>query len=100
MVIDSAGQLGTMSSSRILKDNITPLGDVKNRIANLKSSKFSFKSDPSNTLTYGLIVDECKQVIPDIVVPLNGNDGLETIQYHLLPIIMLKELQRLQILTD
>jgi hypothetical protein len=88
VLIDSTGQLGTVSSSKSLKENIAPLGNVKDIIAKLEPSRFSFKDDPSSKLSYGLIAEDVLKVIPDIVVPLNtGEDNLLTIQYQHIPLL-------------
>lgn len=107
-LVDSAGQLGTVSSSRVLKENIAPLDSImcKNIIKNLVPSTFSFKSDESHKMTYGLIAEDAAQVIPDLCIKIFPNDSdeekakLMTVQYHLLPILMLKEMQRMQEVID
>jgi hypothetical protein len=99
VLIDSGNQLGTASSKRELKENIKDVEDVKDIVANLIPRRFNFKSDESKKSTYGFIADETDQVCPDIVV--HDPDGTpQTIQYHLLPIILTKEIQRLQKVVD
>jgi hypothetical protein len=49
IVIDSAGQLGTMSSSRRFKKEIKPMDKASEVILALKPVTFHYKSDKTNT---------------------------------------------------
>jgi hypothetical protein len=102
VLVDAGGQLGTISSSRILKENIEPLKDVKDIIAGLEPVSFNYKVGGGKTV--GLIADDAKKFIPELIVGLGqqSDEGveLETIQYHLLPIYLLQEIKRLQKQVD
>ena len=51
--------------------------------------------DGSKPIQYGLIAEEVADVLPDLVI--YNNDGKpETVKYHLLPVLMLNEIQRQQ----
>src|SRR5262249_53723063 len=50
VVIDSAGQLGTMSSSRRFKKEIKPMDQTSEVILGLKPVTFHYKSDSKGTL--------------------------------------------------
>ncbi|MBY0541420.1 MAG: tail fiber domain-containing protein [Campylobacterales bacterium] len=101
ILISSGNQLGTISSDRELKENITyDFGDTKTLIKLLKPCKFSYKSDKSHKLVMGCIADEFKTVLPEYVIKLNDNSNLEGIQYQYLDFLMLKEIQRLQDVCD
>lgn len=98
VVIDSNGQLGTMSSSVRFKDDIEDMGDASRRIMDLHPVMFRYV-EPTRTgdrpLQYGLIAEEVEQVFPALVA--HGADGKpETVKYHILPSLLLNEVQRQQ----
>lgn len=98
VVIDSSGQLGTVSSSRRTKQDIEDLGDVGLKLQQLRPVRFRYIkpfADGSQPLQYGLIAEEVEQVLPELVA--YGADGLpETVQYHVLPSLLVAEVQRLE----
>jgi hypothetical protein len=67
VVIDSAGQLGTMSSSRRFKKEIKPMDSASEAILGLKPVTFHYKSDNTGTPQFGLIAEEVAEVYPDLV---------------------------------
>jgi Chaperone of endosialidase len=68
VVIDSVGQLGTMSSSKRFKKEIKPMDQMSEAILALKPVTFHYKSDKAGTPQFGLIAEEVAQVNPDLVV--------------------------------
>src|SRR5439155_9992992 len=68
VMIDSAGQLGTMSSSRRFKNEIKPMDNASEAILALKPVTFHYKSDATGTPQFGLIAEEVAEVNPDLVV--------------------------------
>ena len=68
VLIDSDGQLGTMSSSRRFKHEIKPMDTASQAILSLKPVTFNYKSDNTNTPQFGLIAEEVADVNPDLVV--------------------------------
>jgi hypothetical protein len=98
VVIDSNGQLGTVSSSRRTKDNIADLGEVSRGIFNLRPVQFTYKqtfADGGTPVQYGLIAEEVSAVMPELVA--HSKDGnIETVKYHVLPTLLLAEVQRLE----
>ncbi len=88
VLVDSNGQLGTISSSQRFKENIADIGDLSSKLYGLRPVTFNYKADESKKLTYGLIAEEVLEVIPDIVVR-NLEGEIETVQYHLLIPLML-----------
>jgi hypothetical protein len=91
VLIDSAGQLGTLSSSASVKHNIQDMGDKSASILNLRPVTFAYNSDPLEMQQYGLIAEEVAEIFPDIVV--NDADGQPyTVQYHVLPVLLLNEM--------
>jgi hypothetical protein len=94
VVIDSTGQLGTISSSKAVKHNIQDMNDVSANIYNLNPVTFVYNSDASETTQYGLIAEEVADVFPGIVVR-SANGQPETVQYHVLPVLLLNEFKKL-----
>jgi hypothetical protein len=93
VVVNSAGQLGVLSSSGRYKHDIRDMGDASDRLMKLRPVSFRYKSDTTGTQQYGLIAEEVAKVYPELVV--NGPDGKpETVAYHLLPAMLLNELQK------
>ncbi len=90
VVIDSAGQLGTVSSSRRVKRDIEALPGLS-ELRDLKPVSFRYREGPPE-LHYGLLAEQVAKVFPELAV--YGKDGLpETVQYQELPALLLAELQ-------
>ncbi|MFA6065680.1 MAG: tail fiber domain-containing protein [Candidatus Babeliaceae bacterium] len=94
VLVDSANQLGTVSSSRRVKRNIQDMGDATENLYTLHPVTFNYIThENDNHLEYGLIAEEVEDIYPNIVV--KNNEGLpETIQYQYLPIMLLNEWQK------
>jgi hypothetical protein len=96
VIIDSNGQLGTVSSSIRYKEDINDMGEASGRLLELKPVTFRYKDTRANgekPLEYGLIAEEVAEVFPDLVV-FNGNGQPETVKYRLLSSLLLNELQK------
>jgi hypothetical protein len=68
VLIDSAGQLGTESSSRRFKKEIKPMDKVSEAILALKPVAFQYKTDKTSTPQFGLIAEQVAEVNPNLVV--------------------------------
>ena len=99
VVVDSAGQLGTVSSSAKTKFDIQDLPvDVTDAVSRLRPVSFRYKrpfADGSTPVQYGLIAEEVEQVLPELVAYDEHGDPA-TVKYHVLPSLLLAEVQRLQ----
>ncbi len=98
VVIDSDGQLGTVSSSGRLKEDIRDMGDISQTIYHLRPVKFRYReafADGQKPVQAGLIAEEVADVFPDLVVRDRSGQP-ETVKYDLLVPLMLNELQRQQ----
>ena len=94
VLVDSAGQLGTVSSSRRVKENIEDMSDESSDILNLRPVIFNYKSDPFGNKHYGLIAEEVQDILPRLVV--HNQDGeVESVKYHELPAMLLNEIIKL-----
>lgn len=91
VLVDSAGQFGTVSSSARYKDNIAPMADTN--VMALTPVNFTYKSDKTNKQQYGLIAEEVAELFPDLAV-YNAEGAPESVHYEKLPAILLHELQK------
>jgi hypothetical protein len=98
VLIDSAGQLGTISSSARFKQDIEDMGDASSNLLRLRPVTFRYRqpaSDGSRPLQHGLIAEEVAEIYPDLVV--RGADGqVETVQYWKIDVMLLNEVQKQQ----
>jgi hypothetical protein len=90
VVIDSAGQLGTVSSSRRFKSEIKPMDQISEVILGLKPVTFQYKSDSTATPQFGLIAEEVAKVDPDLVVR-DDNGEIYTVRYEAVNAMLLNE---------
>ncbi|MGH9779231.1 MAG: tail fiber domain-containing protein, partial [Candidatus Acidiferrales bacterium] len=98
VMIDSNGQLGTVSSTRRVKEDINAMGEASAGLLRLRPVVFRFRqpmADGSKPLQYGLIAEEVAEVMPELVV-YNAEGQPQTVQYHVLPALLLNEIQRQQ----
>lgn len=93
VVVDVNGQLGITLSSERFKHNIQDMGSNSEAILRLRPVTFIYKNDATNTKQYGLIAEEVDAVFPAIVAK-DENGIAYTVRYHLLPILLLNELQK------
>jgi hypothetical protein len=93
VLIDSAGQLGTVSSSIKYKENVTDMGDISSSIMSLRPVAFNFKERPSSEIQVGLIAEEVNKVMPNLVA--HDSEGeIFSVKYQDLPVLLLNELQK------
>lgn len=99
VVIDSNGQLGTVSSSRRTKRDIEPLGgSIAFQLQRLRPVQFRYTAafaSGERPMQYGLIAEEVEEVLPELVA-YNATGEVETVKYHVLPTLLLAEVQRLE----
>jgi endosialidase-like protein len=90
VLIDSFGQLGTMSSSRRYKTDIKRIDKVSESILELKPVSFRYKIHKGDTPQFGLIAEEVAEVNPDLVI--YGRDGKPyTVRYDAVNAMLLNE---------
>jgi Chaperone of endosialidase len=90
VVIDSDGQLGTVSSSRRFKKEIKPIDTASEAILALKPVTFHYNSDNTNRPEFGLIAEEVAEVNPDLVVR-DKNNEVYTVRYEAVNAMLLNE---------
>ena len=89
-MIDSFGQLGTMSSSRRFKDDIKPMDKASEAVLALKPVTFHYKSDKTNRPEFGLIAEDVAAVNHDLVVR-DENGDIYTVRYEAVNAMLLNE---------
>jgi hypothetical protein len=93
VVVGSTGQLGCVSSSARYKRDVRDMGDASDKLMKLRPVTFRYKADETGAQQYGLIAEEVEKVYPDLVI--HGTDGkVETVAYHMLPAMLLNEVQK------
>lgn len=96
VVIDSLGQLGTVSSSRRFKEDIQDMGDISRRLFQLRPVSFRYARtyvDGSKPIQYGLVAEEVAEVFPELAVR-GANGQVETVHYETLSVLLLNEVPR------
>jgi hypothetical protein len=98
VMIDSNGQLGTVSSSRRYKEDIQTMPDLSTTLMRLRPVTFRYRrpySHGTKPMQYGLIAEEVAEVLPHLAV-FNDKGQPETVKYHELPSLLLAAFQRQQ----
>ena len=93
--VDGSGKLGTVSSSRRYKQEITDMAGDSDVLMRLRPVSFYYKPeyDPDHVRQYGLVAEEVAEVAPGLVI--FGKDGKpQTVRYHLVNAMLLNELQK------
>ncbi|MBK8321685.1 MAG: tail fiber domain-containing protein [Betaproteobacteria bacterium] len=102
VMVDSQGQLGTVSSSRRFKDDIADMGEASGGLHDLRPVTFTYKADGDATgkrVQYGLIAEEVAEIYPGLVA--RSPDGqAETVLYHFLAPMLVNEVQKQQRTID
>jgi hypothetical protein len=90
VVIDSAGQLGTASSSERFKKDIKAMDKVSEAILALRAVTFHYKNDAKGVPQFGLIAEEVAKVNPDLVVRDKSGE-IYTVRYDAVNAMLLNE---------
>jgi hypothetical protein len=90
VLVDSNGQLGTLSSSRRFKRQIKPIDQASEAILALQPMTFHYKSDKTDKPQFGLIAEEVAKVNPDLVVR-DENGEIYTVRYDAVNAMLLNE---------
>lgn len=98
VVIDSAGQLGTVSSSLRFKENIEEIESESAKLYQTRPVSFTYKDQTTPEKHYGFIAEEFESLFPELVVKDDGQPT--TIKYHELYALMIKEIQNLRAEID
>jgi hypothetical protein len=95
VVINNAGQMGIVASSRRYKSDIQPMGAHSRGLSQLRPVIFRYKDDAQGERQYGLIAEEVAKVYPELVT--RGASGeVEAVRYHEVIPMVLNEVQHQQ----
>jgi hypothetical protein len=98
LYIDDSGKIGYLVSSRRYKNNIRGMIDA-DWIYRLRPVFFTYKSDQTDALQYGLIAEEVEKVNP-LLVSYNDSGEPETVSYSKLITPLIKTVQQQKELLD
>ncbi|HEY1576580.1 MAG TPA: tail fiber domain-containing protein, partial [Terracidiphilus sp.] len=90
VVIDSAGQLGTVSSSLRYKTEVKPMNKASESVLALKPVSFRYKVHNDTKPQFGLIAEEVAKVNPDLVI-YDGDGNPYTVRYDAVNAMLLNE---------
>jgi hypothetical protein len=94
--VNTDGVLGTLTSSKVFKENIEPLNNnTLNKLHQLTPVEFNYIEDPTKNKQFGLIAEDVLQVLPELV-HYDENNVINSVKYHHLIPLMLAEIQRLR----
>jgi hypothetical protein len=90
--VNSAGQLGTVNSSRRFKEAIHDMGDQSDMLLSLRPVAFRYKPDldPQGTPQFGLIAEEVEKVAPELVLH-NAQGQVYSVRYEQVNAMLLNE---------
>jgi hypothetical protein len=99
--INSAGQLGTSTSSRRFKDEINPMAEASDALFALRPVTFRYKKeiDPKRTAQFGLVAEDVEAVNSDLVV--RDTDGKPySVRYEQVNAMLLNEFLKEQRMVE
>ena len=100
VVIDSNGQLGTVSSSSRYKFDISDMGDATDNLMHLRPVTFRYFAHGQNApLQYGLIAEEVAGVYPELVTHDHAGQ-VDAIKYQFLAPMLLNQVQKDRAIID
>src|SRR5205814_4368161 len=90
--VNSNNKIGTLLSTRRVKDDIKPMDKASEVILALKPVTFRFKKEiePNGAIMFGLIAEEVEKVDPDLVTR-NAKGEVETVRYEAVNAMLLNE---------
>jgi hypothetical protein len=90
--VNSAGQLGTVTSSARFKQNIQDMDNASDVLLALRPVTFRYKPelDPNGTPQFGLVAEEVDRVDPDLVVR-DSEQGIYSVRYEAVNAMLLNE---------
>jgi hypothetical protein len=90
--VNSENKLGTLFSTRRVKDDIKPMDKASEGILALKPVTFRYKKEvePNGAIQFGLIAEEVAEVDPDLVI-LDTKGKPESVRYEAINSMLLNE---------
>jgi hypothetical protein len=93
------GQYLALSDNRF-KKNITNLGNILEKVTQLKPSTYQFNQDKGHTKAIGFIAQDVAQLFPELVEIQEGNgyDDLHLLDYNGFGVLAIKAIQEQQVI--
>jgi hypothetical protein len=90
--VNSDNKIGTLSSSRRYKEEITPMEKASEPILRLKPVTFRYKKDvdPNQALSFGLIAEDVAKINPELITR-DKNGKPQTVRYEAVNAMLLNE---------
>src|SRR5438552_8353305 len=90
--VNSNNKIGTLLSTRRVKDDIKPMDKASEVILALKPVTFHYKKEiePNGAIQFGLIAEEVEQVDPDLIIR-DGEGKPESVRYEQINAMLLNE---------
>lgn len=95
VLASTAGQLGTVVSSLKYKENVQDMANESAPIMQCRPVTFTYKTDETKHLHYGLIAEEVEKILPALVLK-DGSGNPQSIAYHEMPVMLLNEIIKLR----
>ena len=98
------GLVGTCSSDRRFKKDITPFGPCSNKLTALQPVHYFWRAAEfperhfGDGRAYGLIAQDVEQVLPELVV--TDDDGFKAVDYSKLPLLTIQAVKELKSEND
>jgi hypothetical protein len=98
------GIVGTCSSDRRLKKNITPFAAALDKVTALQPVHYFWRADEfpdrqfGDSRAYGLIAQDVEQVLPELVA--TDGDGYKAVDYSELPLLTIQAVKELKAGND
>jgi len=90
--VNSENKLGTLLSTRRVKNDIKPMDKASEAILSLKPVTFRYKKvvEPNGAIQFGLVAEEVAEVDPDLVI-LDKGGKPESVRYEAINAMLLNE---------
>ena len=77
-----------------LKENITPLQNVLDRVLQLNGVNFTWRSDDTHSPDIGFIAQDVQKIFPELVVE-DKNDGMLSVKYMNMTAVLTEAIKEL-----
>jgi hypothetical protein len=96
--VNSAGELGYLSSSLRYKENIENVSYGLNEVLNLRSVIYNYKTDPDAPKSIGFIAEEVEELVPEAVYYKDGQP--DALNYEFIIPLLAKAIQEQQAMIE
>ena len=94
LVLDASGWIRKSSSDMRLKENITPMQNVLDRVLQLNGVNFTWRADGSHLTDVGFIAQDVQKIFPELVME-DKNDGMLSVKYMNMTAVLTEAIKEL-----